>query len=60
MNKPFTLQVLDAEEKIISVINETKMPVFVLKKILENIYKQLEEIDIEEINKYNKESESEK
>lgn len=53
MNKPFTVQVMDFEQKLIEEINKSNMPAFVIEKVLDDIYKQILEHDQEEIRKYN-------
>lgn len=53
MNKPFTIQVQETEQKIVEVINSSQLPVYVIKKILERIYTEAEKIENEEINQYN-------
>lgn len=59
MNKPFTIQVQEAEQKIVEDINNSQLPAYVLKTILQNIYKQLEELETQEIQKYQEETEKE-
>ncbi len=57
MNKPFTLQVQEIEQKLVEDINNSQLPAYVLKTILQNMYNQLEMIEQEEIAKYNEEQE---
>lgn len=52
MEKPFTLIVQDTEEKIIKILNESKIPAFVLKNILQNLFNQLSEIEKNEVEVY--------
>ena len=52
MEKPFTLIVQDTEEKIIKILNESKIPAFVLKNILQNLFNQLSEIEKNEVEAY--------
>ena len=59
MNKPFTIQVQETEEKIVGNLNNSQLPVYVLKNILINMINQLDNIDKKEIEEYNK-KESEK
>ena len=59
MNKPFTIQVQETEQKIVEDINNSQLPAYVLKTILQNIYKQLEELETQEIQKYKEETEKE-
>lgn len=67
MNKPFTLKVQETSEQIVEVLNNSELPAFALKIVLENLHTQLDNLDKEEIAKYeeeikkeNKEKESEK
>lgn len=64
MVKPFTLKVQETEQEIVNILNKSEIPAFCLKQILQNLYKQLEDIDHQEIEKYNdglhKKKESEK
>ena len=55
MNKPFTLIVKEAEEKIVETINNSNLPAYVLKKILQDLFQQLEIAEHNEIEKYNEE-----
>ena len=57
MNKPFTLKIQELEKEVVDVINRSEIPVFCWKIILENIFKQLEIADQNEIVKYRKEQE---
>lgn len=59
MNKPFTIQVQETEQKIVESLNNSQLPVYVLKNILINMINQLEKIDKEEIDKYKEEMEKE-
>ena len=63
MSKPFTLQVQDTEKGIVELLNTSQLPTFVIKQILQDIFKEVEKIEQEEIRKYeekNKKKESEK
>ena len=63
MEKPLTLKIQEAEEKIVGILNESQLPAFVIKTILEKLYAQVEQIDKKEIDNYNeslKEKEGEK
>lgn len=51
-NKPFTLMLEDTGNQLAEILNKSNLPVFCLKKILEDLYAQLERIDQEEIIKY--------
>ena len=53
MNKPFTLIVQETQENIIKEIELSKLPVYVLKQIIGDIYNQLSSIEKNEIEKYN-------
>jgi len=57
MNKPFSLIVSETEQKVVEIINNSQLPAYVLKTILQNLYTQVENIEIEEIKKYNEEQE---
>lgn len=50
--KPFTLILEDTETQLAEIMNKSNLPVFCLKKILEDLYNQLEQIDKQEILKY--------
>ena len=52
MEKPFTIRTMETEQKIVEIINTSKLPVHTLKTILQSIYSQLEKIDNEEMEKY--------
>ena len=52
MNKPLSLQVQETEQEVVEVINKSQLPAYVLKTMLERIYKQVELIEQEEIKKY--------
>lgn len=53
IKKPFTLRCKETEENIILSINNSELPVYVLKTILQSIFNQLDKIDTDEIQKYN-------
>lgn len=55
MEKPFTLKVEDLKNNIINIINEAKMPSFVVKNVLQAIYQEVNKIEQEEIENYKKE-----
>ena len=57
MNKPFTMRIQEAEQKIVEIINNSQLPAYVLKNILQRIYEEVERVDNEEITKYNEEQE---
>ncbi len=56
MNKPFTLKVQETSEQVVEVLNKSELPAFALKIILQNLYNELDKVDMEEINKYNEEN----
>lgn len=60
MNKPFTLIVQETEQKLIEVINNSKLPAYSLKILLKGIFEELERVDNEEIQKYLQDQEKEK
>lgn len=57
MEKPLTLTINETHEEIVKIINNSNLPAYILKKILEDIYKQIEILDNQEIENYKKESE---
>lgn len=57
MNKPFTLQVQETEEQLVNAINKSNLPAYVLKQILKELYQQVEQLEINEIETYNQEQE---
>lgn len=52
MEEPFTLRVQETEEKLVKILNESKIPAFVLKIILQNLFNQLSEIERNETETY--------
>lgn len=52
MEKPFTIQVNDLHLEIIKKLNEAKMPYYVLRSILLDIIKEIDDNDGAEITKY--------
>ena len=52
MEKPFSLKIKELKEQIIDVINNSKMPVYVLIKLFQDICNELEQYDIQEIQNY--------
>lgn len=52
MEKPFTIQVNDLHLEIVKKLNDAKMPLYVLKTILIDIIKEIEDSDGIEITKY--------
>mgnify|MGYP004510555669 FL=1 len=53
MEKPFTIKIKEFSEKLIELVNSSKLPVYALKNEIEKVYAELNRIDEEEINKYN-------
>lgn len=53
MEKPFTIRIKEFSEKLIELVNSSKLPVYVLKSEIEKVYAELNRIDDEEISKYN-------
>lgn len=53
MEKPFTIKIKEFSEKLIELVNSSKLPVYVLKSEIEKVYAELNRIDDEEISKYN-------
>lgn len=60
MEKPLTLLVQELEQKLIDNINESKLPHYVIMKVLESIHKQVQENDTEIIKQYFQEEEQKK
>lgn len=60
MEKPLTLQVQEVEQKISDIINEANLSAYVLKSILQGLYQQIEMIEQQQIEEYNKSKESDK
>lgn len=52
MEKPFTIKVNDLHQEIIKLLNDAEMPFYVLKSILIEIIKEIEDSDGKEISKY--------
>lgn len=57
MNKPFTIIVQETTQKLVEDINNTQLPAYVLKNILQGIYAEIERVDNQEIAKYKEEQE---
>lgn len=55
MNKPLSLMAQETEQEIVEIINKSQLPAYVLKKMLQEIYSEVERIESEEIKKYNEE-----
>ena len=51
IEKPAILQLKETEEKIINVINTFGLPAFVIKPCLEKIYRQVEILELQELEK---------
>lgn len=54
MDKPFTLKVQELEQKLIGNINNSRLPAFCIKVVLQDIMMKIDEFDKEEIQNYNK------
>lgn len=52
MDKPFSIIIQETEEGLIKVLNESKLPPFVLKIVLQNLFNQLNEIEKNEKEAY--------
>lgn len=52
MEKPLTLKIQEVEEKLINILNESNLPAYCMKKMLEDIYKQIDSLDIEQVKQY--------
>jgi hypothetical protein len=52
MIKPFTLHIKEVEEDIISKLNDAKIPYYVSKIILKDIYNIINDAENEEIQNY--------
>ena len=52
MEKPFSIKIRELKEQIVEVINNSKMPAYVLIKLFQDICVELEQYDIQEINNY--------
>lgn len=51
-DKPLTLKIQEAEQKVVDVLNEYQLPAYVLKTMLERLYNQVDQLDKAEIAKY--------
>lgn len=64
IEKPTILKIKEAEEEIIKIINNSKLPAFILKPIIEKILRQIEILEeqelINETNNYNEALNNEK
>ena len=52
MNKPLSLKAEELKNEIINKINNIELPAYCIKIILENIYKEIDNIDKKEIEDY--------
>lgn len=50
--KPITLKVEETTNKIVNVINDSHLPWYIIKTMLQNIFNEVDKMDREEINKY--------
>jgi len=55
MNKPLNLKAKEFEEQLVKLINESDIPAFILKPIIEKIYKQLEIVEQKQLEIVTKE-----
>ena len=64
MEKPFTIKVNDLQENIVKLMNEASLPCYVLKTMLLETIRLIEDADGKEISNYfnemNKEKEGDK
>lgn len=51
MEKPTSLAILDLKEKIVKDINESKLPIYIIKPIMKEIYDKVIEQDIIQMQK---------
>jgi len=51
MEKPISLKILDLKQKIVNDINETKLPIYIIKPIVKEIYDSAIEQDIVQTKK---------
>lgn len=57
MNKPFTLQVQETEEQLVKTLNNSNLPAYALKNILKELYQQVEQLELNEIEIYKQDQE---
>lgn len=60
MDKPFTLKIQEAEQKIVEELNKSELPAFNLKIILTNLIQQLDMLDQKAIEEYEKSKKEDK
>lgn len=58
MNKPLILKKKEIEEQIVKMINESGIPIFILKNSIEKIYNQLISLEQKEFDTAKKEYEN--
>ena len=51
-DKPFTLIVRETEEKIVEVLNNSKLPAYTMMTLLKGLYEQISIMDNQEIENY--------
>jgi len=51
MEKPTSLAILELKEKIVKDINESKLPIYIIKPIMKEIYDKVIEQDIIQMQK---------
>lgn len=60
MEKPLAIRIQETENELVKIINNSGLHSYILKNILEKIFNQLNEIEINEIEEWKKEKENEK
>ena len=60
MEKPFSIKIREIKEQIVEIINNSKMPVYILIKLFQDICNELEQYDMLEIQKYENEEKEKK
>lgn len=60
MEKPFTLKINDLKEEVVKLLNEANVPCYVLKNVMYEIIRMIEETDGQEITKYFNEKQKKK
>lgn len=59
MDKPIILVARETEEGIVKIINNSKLPAFILRNIVEKVYEQLCKIEVEQYEEAKKTYEDE-
>lgn len=60
MDKPFTIKIEESEKKVVDIINQSQIPAFCWKIILQNLLQQVEITDQNEISEYKNKLEEKK